>query len=248
VPAYNVIARMKGSEFPDEWIMRGNHRDGWVFGAADPISGQVAMLAEAKAIGALAKQGYKPKRTIMFASWDGEEPGLLGSTEWVEYHRDEIDEKMVAYLNTDGSGRGFIGMGGSHTMQAFINQIAADVVDPQTGVSVLERRRARDLANGSKETPEKGDIPIEPLGSGSDYSPYLQHMGIASLNIGFGGESGGGSYHSIFDSYDHYKRFGDPDFAYGVTLAKVMGRSTMRLAGADILPFRFETFVGHVGD
>ncbi len=247
VPAYNVVARIKGTEFPDEWIMRGNHRDGWVFGAADPISGQVAMLAEAQAIGKLVKQGFKPKRTILFASWDGEEPGLLGSTEWVEYHRDEIDEKMVAYLNTDGSGRGFLGMGGSHTMQAFINQVAGDVEDPQTGVSVLERRRARDLANGSSTTPETGDIPIDPLGSGSDYSPYLQHMGIASLNIGFGGESGGGSYHSIFDSYDHYKRFGDPNFAYGVTLAKVMGRSTLRLANADILPFRFETFVNHVG-
>ena len=248
VPAYNVIARLKGSEFPDEWIMRGNHRDGWVFGAADPISGHVAMMAEAKAIGQLAKTGWRPKRTIMFGSWDAEEPGLLGSTEWVEYHRDEIDQKMVAYLNTDGNGRGFIGMGGSHTMQEFINQVARDVEDPQTGVSVLERRRARDLANGSKTTPEKGDIPINPLGSGSDYSPYLQHMGISSLNIGFGGESGGGSYHSIFDSYDHYKRFGDTDFSYGVTLAKVMGRTTLRLANADILPFRFETFTGHVNE
>lgn len=248
VPAYNVIARIKGSEFPDEWVMRGNHRDGWVFGAADPISGQVAMLAEAKAIGALVKQGHKPKRTILFASWDGEEPGLLGSTEWVEYHRDEIDQKMVAYLNTDSNGRGFIGMGGSHTMQAFINQVAADVEDPQTGVSVLERRRARDQADGSNTTPDKGDIPISPLGSGSDYSPYLDHMGIASLNIGFGGESGGGSYHSVYDTYEHFKRFGDPDFAYGVTLAKVMGRTTMRLANAEILPFRFETFVNQVDE
>ncbi len=142
VPAYNVIARMEGSEFPDEWIMRGNHRDGWVFGAADPTSGQVAMLAEAQAIGELAKAGFRPKRTIMYGSWDAEEPGLLGSTEWVEYHRDEIDQKMIAYLNTDGSGRGFLGMGGSHTMQDFINQVARDVSDPQTGVTVLERRRS----------------------------------------------------------------------------------------------------------
>ncbi|HAY36602.1 MAG: transferrin receptor-like dimerization domain-containing protein [Rhodothermales bacterium] len=246
VPAYNVIARMEGSEFPDEWIMRGNHRDGWVFGAADPTSGQVAMLAEAQAIGELAKAGFRPKRTIMYGSWDAEEPGLLGSTEWVEYHRDEIDQKMIAYLNTDGSGRGFLGMGGSHTMQDFINQVARDVSDPQTGVTVLERRRARDLANGSTTTPEKGDIPINPLGSGSDYSPYLQHMGIASLNIGFGGENGGGSYHTAYDTYEHYKRFGDPDFSYGVTLAKMMGRSTLRLANAEVLPFRFETFVGHV--
>ena len=248
VPAYNVIARLEGSEFPDEWVMRGNHRDAWVFGASDPTSGQVAMLEEARAVGELVRSGWRPKRTILYASWDAEEPGLLGSTEWVEYHRDELDQKMVAYLNTDGTGRGFLSVGGSHTLQEFINQIARDVDDPQTGVTVLERLRARGLAGGSSTTPEEGDIPIYPLGSGSDYSPFLQHAGISSLNLSFGGESSGGSYHSVFDSFEHYTRFGDTDFAYGITLAKVAGRATLRLANADMLPFRFETFVGHVAD
>ena len=245
-PAYNVIAKMEGSEFPDEWIMRGNHRDAWVFGATDPTSGTVAMMAEMQAIGKLAEQGVRPRRTIVYGSWDAEEPGLLGSTEWVEYHRDELDEKLAVYINTDSNGRGFFGMGGSHTLQPFINQVARDVTDPQTGVTVLERRRARDLANGSSTTPPSGDIPISPLGSGSDYTPFLQHMGISSLNIGFGGENPGGSYHSLYDTFEHYTRFGDPGFHYGVALAQVAGRTTLRLANADVLPYHFSTFAGHV--
>ncbi|MDE2996775.1 MAG: M28 family peptidase, partial [Bacteroidota bacterium] len=247
-PAYNVIAKMEGSEYPDEWIMRGNHRDAWVFGAQDPTSGTVAMMAEMKAIGELAKSGWRPKRTIVYGSWDAEEPGLLGSTEWVEYHREELDQKLAVYLNTDSNARGFLGMGGSHTLEPFINQVARDVTDPQTGVSVLERRRARDLANGSATTPEKGDLPINPLGSGSDYTPFLQHMGISSLNIGFGGEGGGGSYHSAYDTYEHYTRFGDPGYDYGVALAQVAGRATMRLANADILPYRLTPFTHHVAN
>ena len=245
-PAYNVIAKMEGSEFPDEWIIRGNHRDAWVFGATDPTSGTVAMMAEMQAIGKLAEQGVRPRRTIVYGSWDAEEPGLLGSTEWVEYHRDELDEKLAVYINTDSNGRGFFGMGGSHTLQPFINQVARDVTDPQTGVTVLERRRARDLANGSSTTPPSGDIPISPLGSGSDYTPFLQHMGISSLNIGFGGENPGGSYHSLYDTFEHYTRFGDPGFHYGVALAQVAGRTTLRLANADVLPYHFSTFAGHV--
>ena len=247
-PAYNVIAKMEGSEYPDEWIMRGNHRDAWVFGAQDPTSGTVAMMAEMKAIGELAKRGWRPKRTIVYGSWDAEEPGLLGSTEWVEYHREELDQKLAVYLNTDSNARGFLGMGGSHTLEPFINQVARDVTDPQTGVSVLERRRARDLANGSATTPEKGDLPINPLGSGSDYTPFLQHMGISSLNIGFGGEGGGGSYHSAYDTYEHYTRFGDPGYDYGVALAQGAGRATMRLANADILPYRLTPFTHHVAN
>ena len=245
-PAYNVIAKMEGSEFPDEWIMRGNHRDAWVFGAADPTSGTVAMMAEMQAIGKLAETGWRPRRTIVYGSWDAEEPGLLGSTEWVEYHREELDEKLAVYINTDSNGRGFFGMGGSHTLQPFINQVAQDVIDPQTGVSVLERRRARDLSNGSSSTPASGDIPISPLGSGSDYTPFLQHMGISSLNIGFGGENPGGSYHSLYDTFEHYSRFGDPGFQYGVALAQTAGRTTLRLANADVLPYHFSTFAGHV--
>ena len=246
VPAYNVIARLPGSEFPDEWVMRGNHRDAWAFGAGDPTSGQVAMLEEARAIGELAKAGHRPRRTIMYASWDAEEPGLLGSTEWVEDHADELKEKLVAYINTDSNGRGFLGMGGSHTLEPFINQIARSVTDPQTHVSVADRARARMQVSGSLDANHTGDLPISPLGSGSDYTPFLQHLGISSLNLGFGGENAGGSYHSAFDTFEHYTRFGDKDFMYGVALAQVAGRATMRLANADVLPFRFNSFVSHV--
>lgn len=245
-PAWNVIARLEGSEFPDEWVLRGNHRDAWVFGAADPASGHVAMMEEARVIGELAREGHRPRRTLVYASWDAEEPGLLGSTEWVEDHADALREHAVAYLNTDGSGRGFLGMGGSHALEPFINQVARSVTDPQTGATVWERARAMRRVNGEKEADGDADLRISPLGSGSDYTPFLQHLGIASLNLGFGGESGGGSYHSIYDSYDYYVRFGDPGFAYGVTLAKVVGRATLRLANADVLPFRYGALADHV--
>lgn len=246
VPAYNVIARLEGSEFPDEWVMRGNHRDAWVFGAADPTSGHVAMMEEARVIGELAREGHRPRRTILFGSWDAEEPGLLGSTEWAEHHADELREKLVAYINTDGSGRGFLGMGGSHALEPFINEVARDVVDPQTGVSVSDRLRARRRAGGETEADKRPDLRISPLGSGSDYTPFLQHLGIASLNLGFGGENAGGSYHSAYDSYEYYVRFGDPGFAYGEALAKVTGRVTTRLANADVLPFRYTAFADNV--
>jgi N-acetylated-alpha-linked acidic dipeptidase len=245
-PAYNVIARMEGSEYPDEWIIRGNHHDGWAMGAADPTSGLVAMLEEARAIGFLAESGWRPKRTIVFAAWDAEEPGLLGSTEWVEDHADELREKVVAYINTDGSGRGFLNMGGSHTLERLVNEVAHEVEDPQTGVTVWERAQARRAVSGDDEATSRTDLRISPLGSGSDYTPFLQHLGIASLNIGYGGENGGGSYHSQFDSFDHYLRFGDPGFYYGVTLAKTTGRMTLRLANADVLPMRFANFADNV--
>ena len=246
-PAYNVIARMEGSEYPDEWVIRGNHHDGWAMGAADPISGLVATLEEARAIGVLADSGWRPKRTIVFAAWDAEEPGLLGSTEWAEHNADELREKVVAYINTDGSGRGFLNIGGSHTLERMANEVAHDVEDPQTGVSVWERARARRAVQGNDEATSRTDLRINPLGSGSDYTPFLQHLGIASLNVGYGGENGGGSYHSQFDSFDHYLRFGDPGFHYGVTLAKTTGRMTLRLANADVLPMRFANFADNVG-
>jgi len=245
-PAYNVIARMRGSDYPDEWVLRGNHRDAWVFGAADPTSGMVALMEEARAVGELAKTGLRPKRTLIYASWDAEEPGLLGSTEWVEYHADDLREHAVAYINTDGNGRGFLGMGGSHTLERFINEVARDVTDPQTGGSVAERLRARRRVGGNDKARTSTDLDISPLGSGSDYTPFLQHLGIASLNLGYGGENGGGSYHSAFDSFDHYTRFGDPSFAYGLALAATAGRATLRLANADLLPFRFSNFSDHV--
>ena len=242
-PAYNVIARLEGAERPDQWVLRGNHHDAWVNGASDPISGMVVLMAEAKAIGTLARSGWRPKRTIVFAAWDAEEPGLLGSTEWGEHHADELTERAVAYINTDGTGRGFLNMSGSHTLERFINEVARDVTDPQTGVSVFERRHARRLARGdTDDLAATGDHRINALGSGSDYTPFLQHLGIASLNLGFGGESGGGSYHSIFDSFDHYTRFIDPTFEYGVALAQTAGRAVLRLADADLLPWDFTAF------
>ena len=248
---YDVIAKLDGAQLPDEWIIRGNHHDAWVNGAEDPLSGQVAMLEEARGVAELVKQGFKPKRTIVYAAWDAEEPGLIGSTEWVETHAEMLKDKAAVYINTDGNGRGFLGIGGSHTLEKFMNEVARDVSDPQTKLSVLERRRALQLVEGSpsvkKETKERADLRISALGSGSDYTPFLQHLGIASLNIGFGGEDGGGSYHSIYDSFDHYTKFGDPNFDYGIALAKVCGRTTLRLANADVLPFEFTNFAETVG-
>ncbi|MFN2501966.1 MAG: M28 family metallopeptidase [Pyrinomonadaceae bacterium] len=245
-PIYNVIAKIAGSERPDQWLIRGNHHDAWVNGADDPLSGMVAEMEEARAIGELVKTGWRPKRTIVYAAWDAEEQGLIGSTEWVETHADELRRKAVVYINTDSNGRGFLGIGGSHTLEKFINEVGRDIPDPQTKMTVWERSRASLIVNGSSaqrsEVTSRGDMRISALGSGSDYTPFLQHLGIASLNIGFGGEDGGGSYHSIYDSFDHFSRFGDPGFAYGVALAKVCGHAVLRLANAETLPFEFTNF------
>jgi N-acetylated-alpha-linked acidic dipeptidase len=246
VPAYDVIAKLRGSERPEEWIIRGNHHDAWVNGADDPISGLVAEMEEARAVGEMVKSGWKSKRTIVYAAWDGEEPGLLGSTEWVEAHADLLRKNAAVYINSDTNGRGFLFVGGSHTLEKFINEVGRDVSDPQKKVSVLERSRALRLSSGSsedrREARERADLRISALGSGSDYTPFIQHLGIASLNIGYGGEDGGGSYHSVYDSFDHYTRFGDPNFDYGIALAQTGGRIVMRLASADVLPLAFGNF------
>lgn len=246
-PAYNVIAKIRGTQFQDEWVIRGNHHDAWVNGANDPVSGMAALLEEARGVSELMKTGWKPKRTIIYCAWDAEEPSLMGSTEWVEDHWDELSDKAVAYINSDSNGRGFFDADGSHTLETMVNEIAKEVIDPQTGVTVLERRKSADAAQAStvkakKEILTKKNLTIGALGSGSDYSPFIQHLGIASLNLGFGGEDAGGEYHSIYDSYDHYKRFKDPTFEYGVALAKTAGRATMRLTNADVLPFDFKAF------
>ncbi|WP_298735468.1 transferrin receptor-like dimerization domain-containing protein [uncultured Chitinophaga sp.] len=243
VAAHDVIATIKGAEYPDQWVVRGNHHDAWVNGAGDPVSGLASMLEEAKAIGALVKNGYKPKRTLVYCAWDGEEPGLLGSTEWVEDHAAELQQKAVAYINTDGNGRGFLGAGGSHALTKLMDGIAKDVTDPQTQVSIYERLKAAQVLRAvpakRKEQLEKKSLTLGALGSGSDYSPFFQHLGIPSLNLGFGGEDDGGEYHSVYDSYDDYTRFKDPGFHYGVALSKVAGRAALRLADADVLPFDF---------
>jgi len=245
-PTYDVVAKLKGAESPDEWILRGNHHDGWVNGAEDPLSGLTAELEEARALGELARQGWKPKRTIIYLAWDGEEPGLLGSTEWVEAHAKELREHAAVYINSDGNGRGFLGAEGSHSLERLVNEAAADVPDPETGLTVRERLRLQQLAEAS--TPEKrselrgtGDLRIGALGSGSDFTPFLQHAGVASLNIGFGGEEagGGGIYHSIYDTYTWYQRFDDTSFVYNRALSQMVGTLVMRLADADLLPFRY---------
>jgi N-acetylated-alpha-linked acidic dipeptidase len=246
VTAYDVIAKLRGAQQPDEWVIRGNHHDAWVFGADDPLSGMVALMEEARAVGELAKGGWKPKRTIVYCAWDAEEPGLLGSTEWVETHADLLRKNAVLYVNSDNSGRGFLSVGGSHTLEKFVNEIARDVIDPQKKIPVGERlralRRVRGSAEERRDGGERGDFHINALGSGSDYSPFLQHLGIASLDIRYGGENSGGSYHSIYDSFDHYTRFGDPDFAYGIALAQTAGRAILRAANAELLPFDFLNF------
>ncbi|MBI3469761.1 MAG: M28 family peptidase, partial [Candidatus Solibacter usitatus] len=194
-PLHNVIARMEGGERPEQWIIRGNHHDGWVFGASDPLTAMVSLMEEARAVGELAKSGWRPKRTLIYAAWDGEEPALLGSTEWAEEHAEELRRHAAVYINSDSTGRGFLSAGGSHTLERLINQVARDVTDPQTRVSALDRLRARQIVSGSpesrREAREKKDFALSPLGSGSDYTPFLQHLGIAALNIAFGGEGNG---------------------------------------------------------
>jgi N-acetylated-alpha-linked acidic dipeptidase len=251
-PLYNVIATLKGSEFPDEWVIRGNHHDAWVFGAADPVSGMVSEMEEARVIGEMVKQGYKLKRSLVYCAWDGEEPALLGSTEWVEQHQDELKKKAVAYVNSDGNSRGFVSVGGTHGFEPFFNEIAGEVKDPQTGVSVKQRSYARQMSQGSSATRArmlgKPNIRMSALGAGSDYSPFLQYLGISSFNIGYGGEGSGGEYHSIYDSYDHFTRFKDPGFVYGSALASTAGRVMMRLANADVIPMNFTSFYNTVNE
>jgi N-acetylated-alpha-linked acidic dipeptidase len=241
-------------------VVRGNHRDGWVFGAWDPLSGHVAMLAEAKAIGVLLKSGWKPRRTLVYASWDGEEPGLIGSTEWAETHAEELQHKAVLYLNSDTNSRGFLGAGGTHSLQRFLNDVGMSVKDPETGVAALTRWRAKLMVDGyergaSGEAKKDGkiaasgaDLPIEALGSGSDFTPFLQHLGIASASIEYGGESEqAGVYHSTYDTFEHYVRFGDPNFAYGVAEAETAGHAVLRVADADVVPLQFGEFASTIG-
>ena len=241
---YNVIAKMQGRTFPDEWIVRGNHHDAWVNGASDPVSGASVLLEEARALGELRKQGWSPKRTIVYAAWDGEEPALLGSTEWVEAHGADLQAHAVVYLNTDGNGRGFLSMEGSHALEHFINDVARDITDPETNVSVWRRARAQAISKAAtpadkNKIRDRQDLRIGALGSGSDFTPFLQHAGIASLNLGFGGEDSDGIYHSIYDDYYFYTHFLDTDFSYERTLAETMGTAVIRLVDADVLPFDF---------
>jgi N-acetylated-alpha-linked acidic dipeptidase len=250
-PLYDVIGKIPGSTIPDEWVIRGNHHDAWVNGAEDPLSGAVAVLEEARSIGELVKQGWKPKRTIIYCAWDGEEPGLLGSTEWVETHADDLRKHAVVYINSDSNGRGYFALEGSHTLEHFINDVARDVQDPETKLSAWKRDQLKEI-EGAK-TPEalrelrsRHDLRLEMLGGGSDHAPFINFAGVASLGIGFGGEDGGGIYHSIYDDFYWYTHFSDKDFVYGRALAQAGSTSVVRMADADLLPFQFSDFADDV--
>jgi N-acetylated-alpha-linked acidic dipeptidase len=246
-PLYDVIARIPGVTYPDEWVIRGNHHDAWVNGAGDPVSGAVAEMEEARGLSELMKQGWKPKRTIVYCFWDGEEPGLLGSTEWAETHAEELQRHAVTYINTDGNGRGYFFAEGSHTLENFVNDIERDIQDPETKMTVWKRAK---LAGELRQRPEeraalriRPDQKIGAMGSGSDYTVFIDHLGIACLNFGYGGEdTGGGQYHSIYDDFYNYTHFEDTDFAYGRALAQTAGTAVMRLADAGVLPFQFTDF------
>ena len=243
-PVYDVIATMRGAEEPDLWVLRGNHHDGWVNGADDPVSGQVVLLEEARALGELAKQGWKPKRTIIYASWDGEEPMLLGSTEWVEQHADELRQHAAVYINSDGNERGYLNVEGSHALQSLMNGVAKDVEDPESKASVFKRQQARLLLHGTPKQQEQarsgGNLSIGALGSGSDFSGFIDHVGIATVDLGFDGEDPSGNYHSIYDDFYWYSHFSDYDFVYGRALAQTAGLTVLRMADADIMPYDFE--------
>jgi N-acetylated-alpha-linked acidic dipeptidase len=260
-PLYDVVATIKGSAWPDQWVIRGNHRDGWVYGAQDPLSGQTALMEEAKSMGDLLKTGWRPKRTIVYTSWDGEEPGLLGSTEWAETHGKELQDKAVLYINSDTNDRGFLNVEASYSTERLTDQVGADVRDPETGASVRNRAVAEvqvaALAPGvseevkarAKKAASGGHLPVGDMGAGSDYSSFVQHLGIPSLNIAYGGEGqSGGVYHSAYDTFEHFERFGDPGMVYGVVMAKTGGRLVLRTADADLLPLQFGDFADTVGD
>ena len=250
-PLYDVIAKIPGAQFPDEWVLRGNHHDAWVNGAEDPVSGQVALLEEARSLGALVKAGWKPKRTIIYCAWDGEEPGLLGSVEWAETHADELRKHAVAYINSDSNGRGVLGAEGSHTLEKLVNDVAHDVQDPETKLTVWKRWQLDSIKSASsdeerQELRQRKDIRIGISGGGSDHAGFQNFLGIAVVDASFGDEDGGGIYHSIYDDFYWYTHFSDTDFVYGRTLSQFNGSMIMRLADADLLPFDFSDFADTV--
>jgi N-acetylated-alpha-linked acidic dipeptidase len=243
-PLYDVVATISGTTIPDQWVIRGNHHDGWVNGAGDPISGASPELEEARALGELLKQGWKPQRTIIYCFWDGEEPALLGSTEWAEFHAEDLKQHAVAYFNSDGNGRGFFRAEGSHSLENFVNGVVKDVDDPETNMSVWKRARLAGMlkatAETRAETRTRSDSRIGALGSGSDYTVFIDHLGVPSVNLGYGGEDqGGGQYHSVYDDFYWYTHFQDTTFVYGRALSQTAGTMMMRMADADVIPYQF---------
>jgi len=240
---YDVIATMKGSA-PDQWVIRGNHHDAWVNGAEDPISGMAPQLEEARVLGELHQQGWTPKRTIIYCAWDGEEPGLLGSVEWVETHVDELKKHAATYVNSDSNERGFLHVGGTQDLQSVVGAVAHDVTDPEKHISVWERAHLRAIVH-AKDAEERGklrkrnDLVVTELGDGSDYTAFQDFAGISSLNVGFGGEDEGDQYHSIYDDFYWYTHFADTDFSYERALAQTAGSIVLRIADSDLLPFDY---------
>ncbi len=212
-------------------------------GADDPISGASSLMETARGLGELLKTGWRPSRTIILALWDGEEWGLLGSTEWAEKHDAELKQKAAVYINTDGTGKGWLNAGGSHGLQQFLGEVAKDVMDPRTGKPVFEEARRRAVLGEAEEDRKAAEadpsLRIAPLGSGSDFTPFLQHLTLSALNVGFGGESPGGVYHSAYDTIKWYQTYSDSDYSYGRTLSQLTGTLILRLADAPVLPFQF---------
>jgi N-acetylated-alpha-linked acidic dipeptidase len=246
-PLYDVVAKIPGATYPEQWVIRGNHHDAWVNGAGDPISGASPELEEARSLGELLKQGWRPQRTIIYCFWDGEEPALLGSTEWVESHAEELSKHAVAYFNSDGNGRGFFRAEGSHSLENFVNSVTKDIQDPETKMTVWKRERLVDLSRATTDTRAelrtRADLRIGALGSGSDYTAFIDHLGIPSVNLAYGGEDqGGGQYHSIYDDFYWYTHFEDTDFVYGRALAQTAGSMVMRMADADVIPYQYADF------
>jgi len=253
---WNVIARIDGSDEKDRWVIMGNHRDAWTFGAVDPNSGTTAMLEAARGFGELQKSGWKPRRSILLCSWDGEEYGLLGSTEWAEEYADELKEKAVVYLNMDSAVSGSrFGAGSVPSLWKLIRGVTRDITDPASGTSVYQQwqqneredRPDADLTDAQKGTDaEIAEARIGSLGSGSDYTPFLQHLGIPSIDMGFGGDYG--VYHSAYDTFYWMSHFGDPTFGYHVAAARLWGVMAMRSASAEGLQFDYRDYATQVGN
>jgi N-acetylated-alpha-linked acidic dipeptidase len=250
-PLYDVIATIPGAEYPDQWVIYGNHHDAWVNGAQDPLSGAASLLETARTLGELRKSGWAPKRSIKFTLWDAEEFGLIGSTEWVEKHERELEAKAVVYFNSDSNGKGSLGVGGSPSLETFMTEVVRDINDPVTGKSLLNSAKARSQAVGGADKAEPG-FHLGSLGAGSDYVAFVHHAGIASMNLGFSGDDPGGIYHSIYDSFHWYTKFSDGEFLYCKALAQVMSTAMMRMADAPLLPFEFgipaKTIGGYVDE
>jgi N-acetylated-alpha-linked acidic dipeptidase len=250
---WDVIGRVRGSAFPDEWVVSGNHRDAWVYGAVDPNSGTAAMLVAVQGIGELLKSGWKPKRTLVFGSWDAEEEGLIGSTEWGEQHAEEL-KQAAAYFNMDvGVSGSKFGASSVPSLKQFLREVAKAVPSPQGGTVYNNWHKTNQPGNepfNPQETSSstyrppaaqvRSDVSVGDLGSGSDYTVFLQHLGVPSTDVGSTGAYG--VYHSVFDNFNWFKKFGDPTFVYEQQMARVYGLEAIRMASADVLPFDYEEY------